>query len=791
MRLPRLPDGAQRLMAASRTVMWMIACSSAAAAFVAVCLIALVAMHAATQRRAETAASATASLASNDVVQTFVQYDHALQSLIDRLQSPELSSLSEAARNLVLFDRAASLPGLAFINVLDEDGRVVNAPGGIGLGSPWQGRDYFTAHRSNPSVGTFIGRLFGQDDYAGITISRRLSHSNGAFAGVVVAGLRLKYLHDLFERLPLGPHSSIVLQRNDGTILMRRPYDRNDIGRSVASQSQGAQSDDHIAERQIGDLPLLLRVVVPDQDMADSAPRWIAGLLDACLVVAVLSAVLVLVLHREMKRRDSAERDNRNKSDYLAMVSHEFRAPLHSILGNAELLHADTTMDAANRRHLAAIVGAGHHLRGVIDRVLNHLQVETRIPTPRMGRVDLVAMVDECCIIVESEVAARGLDLHYGFKVDAPEQFVTDGELLRQVLLNLVGNAIKFTRHGSVSIEVGGTQERIIIEVKDTGRGIPHDQRHKLFQQGERLGAERTRVPGHGIGLAMSMRLMQSMGGDIGYRENVPQGSIFWIGLPAGATVGVPAEETTSEPPAAAPLQILLVDDGPDSREFACASLTGHGHAVTQASDGAHAAALAASRNFDVALLDMDGINGIEIAELIRKTPAKRRSLPIIAMVSDALDQRIIAGRAVGIMHHLVKPFSTHELVAMIDRLAPQRGHGSTHADSDVHASSQGCITLEDAQQRLIMLTRKVELLLADLRHLDGTEGDTAASELAHEVAYLATLFGLGSLADAAGRFADAAALASPLAGDLAQALETAARSTLPELRELAVSGVL
>ena len=791
MRLPRLPDGALRLMAPSRTVMWMIACASAATAFVAICLIALVAMHAATQRRAENAASATAALASYDLVQIFGQYDRVLQSVMDRLQAPELRFLSETYRNLILFDRATSLPGLAFINVLDENGRVINSPEGAGLGSPWQGRDYFTAHRTNPSIGTFIGRLFGQDDYAGITISRRLSRSDGTFAGVVVAGLRLKYLHELFARLPLGPHGSIALQRSDGTILMRRPYDRNDIGRSVANQSQHAQSDDHIAERQIGDLPLLLRVAVSDEDMADNAQRWISGLLDACLLVTALSGVLVLALHREIKRRDAAERDNRNKSDYLAMVSHEFRAPLHSILGNADLLHADTTIDPANRRHLAAIVGAGHHLRNVIDRVLNHLQVETRVPTPRMGHVDLVAMVDECCIIVESEIAARGLDLHYGFKVDAPEQFVTDGDLLRQVLLNLLGNAIKFTKHGSVSIEVGGTEERITIEVKDTGCGIPQDQRHKLFQQGERLGAERTRVPGHGIGLAMSKRLMQAMGGDIGYRENVPQGSIFWIGLPAGTAADAPAEETTSETPAAAPLQVLLVDDVPDSREFACASLKDHGHAVTEASDGAHAAALAANQDFDVVVLDMDGINGIEAAELIRKMPGKRRLLPIAAMVSDALDQRIIAGRSLGIMHHLVKPFSAHELVAMIERLAHQHGHAAMHADAGIHQSSRACIAFDDAQQRLIMLTRKVELLLADLRHMDGTASDRAACELAHEVAYLATLFGLGSLADAAGQFADAAVLDSPLAADLARALEIAARSTLPELRELAVSGAL
>jgi signal transduction histidine kinase/DNA-binding response OmpR family regulator len=790
MRLPRLPDGALRLMAPSRTVMWMIACSSAAAAFVAVCLIALVAIHAATERRAENAASATATLASYDAAQTFGQYDRALQAIVARVQSPDSSSLSEAARNLILFDRATSLPGLAFVNVLDEDGRVVNSPEAAGMGSTWQGRDYFAAHRTNPSLGTFIGRLFGQEDYAGVTISRRLSHPDGTFAGVVVAGLRLKYLRELFERLPLGPHGSITLQRNDGTILMRRPYDRNDVGRIAASQSL-VQSDDHIAERQIGALPLVLRVAVPGEDQADNASRWIAGLLDICVVIAVISGVLVLALHREIKRRDAAERDNRNKSDYLTMVSHELRTPLHSILGNADLLRADSSMDADNRRHLAAIVGGGHHLRNVLDRVLNHLQIETRIPTPRMGRVDLVAMVDDCCIIVESEIAARGLGIHYGFKVDAPEQFITDGDLLRQVLLNLISNAIKFTERGNVSIEIGGTDERITIEVKDTGCGIPHDQRHKLFQQGERLGAERTSVPGHGIGLAITKRLVQSMGGDIGYRENAPQGSIFWIGLSAGTTMDAPAQATASGTAKTAPLSILLVDDVSDSRELACASLMDHGHTVTEARDGAQAAEFAARQNFDVVLLDIDGISGVEAANLLRKTPGKRSPLPIVAIVSDALDQRIIAGRSLGIMHHLVKPFSAHELLAMVDRVARQHSTRSADADASILAPAKICIAFDDLQQRLGVLTRKVEWLLAALRHLDGTESDTAAGELAREVASLAKLFGLGPLADAAGRFADAAALNSPVAGDLAHALETAAHSCLPELRELAVSSTI
>jgi CheY-like chemotaxis protein len=281
------------------------------------------------------------------------------------------------------------------------------------------------------------------------------------------------------------------------------------------------------------------------------------------------------------------------------------------------------------------------------------------------------------------------------------------------------------------------------------------------------------------------------MGGDIGYRENAPNGSIFWIGLPAGAHMPATEEEMRVETKAAVPLRILLVDDVPDSRDLACASLMDHGHVVTEAPDGPQAADMMTKQHFNLVLLGMDGIIGIEAAELIRKLPGKRSRVPIIAMISDAIDQRIIAGRSLGIVHHLVKPFSAHELLAMIDRIARRHPVPPMSADADLNESSPACISFDDIQQRLIGLTRKVELLLTDLCHLDGTESDTATSELAREVGHLASSLGFGPLADAAGHFAHAADLNAPSVRELAHALEAAARFSLPELRELTVSGAL
>jgi len=537
MRWPPILLGITRAIARLRTRAWLIAFSLATACFGVLSIAAAVAIHSATLQRADSTASHAASAGERDIARVIGQFDSALQITIERLQRPDLPARNETMRNLALFDRAVSLAPLAFINVLDEDGRVVDSPELFDRGAGWQGRDYFTAQRTNPALGLYVGRPFGLDEYAGVTLSRRISHPDGTFAGVVVAGLRLSFIRALLDELQVGPHGTVSLVRNDGMVLMSRPYDRNDIGRFVTTEAPTSQHG--IAARPIDNLPLTVRVGVSYADVADGSQGWIVALVAGSIGFALMGFGIVIALLREQRRREIVERDSRHKSDYLAMVSHELRSPLDSVLANAQRLSGDAAVGPANARLLASIVTAGNHLRGIVDRVLNYLQIEQRVPTPRMSRVDLAELIDQCCIVVESETAARGLDIHYGFKVDTPERFITDGELLRQILLNLLGNAIKFTEKGEISIEVGGSSERVTIEVKDTGCGIAPLQRYKLFKRGERLGAEKTSIPGYGIGLAMAQRLVKAMNGDIGYRENQAGGSIFWVSLPAGVTAEV------------------------------------------------------------------------------------------------------------------------------------------------------------------------------------------------------------------------------------------------------------
>ncbi len=792
MRSPTLLRGMLRQIALSRAGMWLTGGALTTACFVALCFAALVAARSTADQRAEAVASQMATMAAHDIARTIERFDVALQSTVDRLRSPTVTALNEPVRSLVLFDASSGLQSLGFINVLDENGVVTESPTPSERGGRWGGRPYFAAQRVNPSLGLYVSEPFGQAEYGSIALSRRVSHDDGTFGGVVVASLRLGYFRDLLDQLAVGPHGTISVLRPDGTVVMRLPFDRNDIGRVTAPDAQAGQVQRRFAAQQIGELPLIVRVGVANEDVAGAWQDWTVAQLVAGVLLALIGSALIVALQREVRRREIAERDNRRKSDYLMMTSHELRTPLHSILGNADRLRADPHLDAANARRVTAIMSAGNHLRGVVDRILNELQIEARIPAPRMREVALAKLLDECVILVESHAAQRGLALCYDVKQGAPKSFVTDPDLLKQVLINLLSNAIKFTPPGgAVVLELTGTADHIAIQVKDTGCGIPPDQRHKLFQFGERLGAEQTGIPGYGIGLAMSRRLIKCMGGETGHRENLGGGSVFWATLPAGRMAEQAAPPTFPSLPPRQPLHVLLVDDVAANREIARGILIEQGHQVTEAESGAHAVQLATDNDFDAVLMDirMPGMDGCEATKRIRRIAGGRGIVPIVAVTANALDQQILEGRHAGMVEHLVKPFTAEELLTVVERVAVRRPPTPLREpptfDADVLAQLAPYMSSGEMERHLLDLARKVEVLLREMEASEVAANPSRIADLSHELAGVAGMFGFAALAAAAQRF-DAALLENPAsAPDLADALTVAARAALAELRGL------
>lgn len=241
--------------------------------------------------------------------------------------------------------------------------------------------------------------------------------------------------------------------------------------------------------------------------------------------------------------KDSAERADRASSRLIAAVTRELRGPLNGILGYAQLLGLEGELSARQNARIAAMLRSGKELFGMVERVLDFADVGSGRMSLRPVPLSVRELTEDCIASIGPRAAARDLSLHLVWSHDAPARIVADAGRLRQVLLNLLGNAVKFTAAGWVELRVlaGASPERLRIEIADTGPGIKESVRGRLFHQFDRSegdaaaggpGAAASGIEGPGLGLALAARFIGLMGGTIGYRPNQDGGSIFWVDLP-------------------------------------------------------------------------------------------------------------------------------------------------------------------------------------------------------------------------------------------------------------------
>ena len=450
--------------------------------------------------------------------------------------------------------------------------------------------------------------------------------------------------------------------------------------------------------------------------------------------------LLMRRLWREKLRCEAAERQNQEKSRYLTMLSHELRTPLHGVLGYADQLLRDGKLSVAQVHQLGEIVRSAKHMRDVVNVVLDYARVEALGPVLHIQRVDVLRVAEECLAFVEPSARARGLETGFSVAPGTPVRFVTSELQLRQILINLLSNAVKYTPRGSVQLRLMGGKEHLTIEVADTGIGIPEDQRHHLFNEYERFGAERTSIEGTGLGLAIAHRLARRMGGQMGHRDNPGGGSIFWLKLPS-AKLGEP----DSVPPSAeaarvAGLRILVVDDSDVNRGVAQEYLRAAGHDAIGTCDGGEAVRLAASREFDLILMDMrmPGLNGLDATRQIRMLDGPRGRVPIVAVTANALDEHAEECRVAGMSGHLAKPFTQTELLAVVGRAVARsqytpRGNETT-VDVDCLTQLVACMGSVAVARLLDCLTSRIETLLGHLEDHDRSASLDVIGELAHEL---------------------------------------------------------
>jgi PAS domain S-box-containing protein len=374
-----------------------------------------------------------------------------------------------------------------------------------------------------------------------------------------------------------------------------------------------------------------------------------------------------------MRKQVEAEAATVAKSEFLANMSHEIRTPLTAILGFGALLEEVEGLPPKVNTFVDRITTASQTLLAVVNDVLDFSKVDAGQIVLDPQAFDPAAFLAGSLELVAGQAARKGLSLDGRIDGAFPPAVRADSARLRQVLLNLLTNAIKFTDHGGVTVRAsyepaGGG--RLRFEVADTGVGIPAELSHRLFQRFSQIDGSITRqYGGTGLGLAICKGLVELMGGDIGLQTREGEGSTFWFTIAAP-----PAElaEASADPVPAefhfGAIRILLVDDVDMNRELVAAMLSPFDITLTEASGGLQAVEAAMQSPFDVILMDlqMPGMDGLAAARAIRARSGLNRATPILALSANVLPVHLAACREAGMNDHIGKPIRIDDLLEKV-----------------------------------------------------------------------------------------------------------------------------
>ena len=559
---------------------------------------------------------------------------------------------------------------------------------------------------------------------------------------------------------------------------------------------------------------------------AERYEATMTGLFRAALVGAVLSSLLAAAVGVQVwfdrRARDCAVRAadesararreaearaatalaaDQAKSTFLANMSHEIRTPLNGVLGMAEILRS-TALDARQQRLLGVLATSGEHLLGVINNVLDFSKIHAGKMSLDPVPFDLRVLVDETIDVLALRAQQKGVWLQARMAPDMPSWFEADALRLRQVLLNLLGNAIKFTDHGHVTLTVTEIERRegesaLRIEVEDTGPGIPPETLPRVFESFFQADSTSVRrIGGTGLGLAIARDLVQLMGGEIGVTSTLGSGTTFWLSLalahpvaPSSAgdrarAAGVPAGEAAGTAPVAADggldrvagMRVLVAEDNAINHAVVEGMLAALGVSHRHVGNGAEALSAVAEETFDLVLMDgqMPVLDGLAATEAIRASEAahRRQRVPIVALTANpSPDYRARCLRA-GMDDFLAKPFTLGALHAVLCRHRPPSASAERPAIDEATFAALGRLANGALRERLLRLfVAEADPTAARIDAAVGRANWDSVAREAHSFRSSCGQIGAMALAEAVGALEQAACARDPTAVERAQAV--------------------